>query len=89
MPDFNSLTASELGDLIGKGEIDPVDLTEHLLSQIELSSIGRKIYSTVTYQLALEQAKASKKRADIGRRLSSLDGVPISCLLYTSDAADE
>ena len=78
MSDFNSLTASELGDLIGKGEIDTVELTEHFLSQIELSPVGRKIYSTVTYQLALEQAKASKKRADIGGRLSSLDGVPIS-----------
>ena len=78
MSDFNSLTASELGDMIGRGEIDPVELAEYFLSQIELSPIGRKIYSTVTYQLALEQAKASKKRADIGRRLSSLDGVPIS-----------
>ena len=78
MSDFNSLTASELGDLIGKGEIDTVELTEHFLSQIELSPVGRKIYSTVTYHLALEQAKASKKRSDIGRRLSSLDGVPIS-----------
>ncbi len=78
MSDFNSLTASELGDMIGQAEIDPVELTEHFLSLIELSPIGRKIYSTVTHQLALEQAKASKKRADIGRRLSSLDGVPIS-----------
>ena len=26
MSEFNSLTASELGDLIGKGEIDPVEL---------------------------------------------------------------
>ena len=78
MSDFNSLTASELGDMIGQGEIDPVELTEHFLSQIELSSVGKKIYSTVTSQLALEQAKASKGRANSGRRLSSLDGVPIS-----------
>ena len=78
MSDFNSSTASELGDLIGKGEIDPVELTEHFLSQIELSPIGKKIYSTVTSQLALKQAKDSKIRADLGRRLSSLDGVPIS-----------
>ena len=78
MSDFNSLTASELGDMIGQCQIDPVELTEHFLSQIELSPIGRKIYSTVTSKLALEQAKDSKKRADLGRRLSSLDGVPIS-----------
>jgi aspartyl-tRNA(Asn)/glutamyl-tRNA(Gln) amidotransferase subunit A len=78
MPIFNSLTASELGDMIGQGKIDPVELTEYFLSQIELSPIGKKIYSTVTSQLAIEQAKASKIRADNGRRLSSLDGVPIS-----------
>ena len=78
MSDFNSLTASELGDMIGRGEIDPVELTEYFLSQIELSPIGGKIYSTVTSHLALEQAKDAKKRADLGRRLSSLDGVPIS-----------
>ena len=78
MSDFNSLTASELGDLIGQGEIDPVELTEHFLSRIETSPIGKKIYSTVTSQLALEQAKDAKKRAISGRRLSSLDGVPIS-----------
>jgi aspartyl-tRNA(Asn)/glutamyl-tRNA(Gln) amidotransferase subunit A len=78
MSDFNSLTASELGDMIGQGKIDPVELTEHFLSQIKLSPVGKKIYSTVTSQLAMEQAKASKMRADNGRRLSSLDGVPIS-----------
>ena len=78
MSDFNSLTASELGDMIGQGEIDPVELTEHFLSRIETSPIGKKIYSTVTSQLALEQAKDAKKRAISGRRLSSLDGVPIS-----------
>mgnify|MGYP001167080857 FL=1 len=78
MSDLNSLTASELGDMIGQGEIDPVELTEHFLSRIEASLIGKKIYSTVTSQLALEQAKDAKKRAILGRRLSSLDGVPIS-----------
>ena len=78
MSDFNSLTASELGDLIGKGEIDPVELTEYFISQIDLSPIGKKIYSTVTSQLALKQARDSKDRAKLGRRLSSLDGVPIS-----------
>ena len=78
MSDFNSLTASELGDMIGQGEIDSVELTEHFLLRIEASPIGKKIYSTVTSQLALEQAKDAKKRAISGRRLSALDGVPIS-----------
>jgi Asp-tRNA(Asn)/Glu-tRNA(Gln) amidotransferase A subunit family amidase len=38
MSDFNSLTASELGDMIGQGKIDPVELTEHFLSQINADS---------------------------------------------------
>ena len=63
MSDFNSLTASELGDMIGQGEIDPVQLTEYFLSQIELSPNGKKIYSTVTSQLALDQAKESQRKS--------------------------
>ena len=46
MSDFNSLTASELGHMIGQGKIDPVELTEYFISQIELSPIGEKVYST-------------------------------------------
>ena len=38
----------------------------------------RDRYSTVTSQLALDQAKESRERAKLGTRLSSLDGVPIS-----------
>ena len=45
MSDFNSLTASELGHMIGQGKIDPVELTEYFISQIELSPIGEKVYS--------------------------------------------
>jgi len=78
MSDFNTLTASELGHMIGQGKIDPVELTEYFISQIELSPIGEKVYSTVTSQLALDQAKESRERAKLGRRLSSLDGVPVS-----------
>ena len=40
MSDFNSLTASELGDIIGQGKIDPVELTEYFLLQIEKSPVG-------------------------------------------------
>ena len=78
MSDFNSLTASELGDMIGRGKVDPVELTEHFLSQIKASPIAEKIYSTITPELAKEQAIDAKRRANLGRRLSSLDGVPIS-----------
>ena len=42
MSEFNSLTASELGHMIGKGEIDPVELTEYFLSKIELSPNGKR-----------------------------------------------
>ena len=42
MSDFSSLTASELGDMIGQCQIDPIELTERFLSEIELSSIGKK-----------------------------------------------
>ena len=78
MSDFNSLSASELGAMIGRGELDSVELTEYFLSEIEASPIAEKIYSTITPDLAIEQAIDAKRRAKLGRRLSSLDGVPIS-----------
>ena len=83
MSDFNSLTASELGDMIGRGEVDPVDLMEYFLSKIKSNPLAGKIYSTITPELAKEQAKEAKRRAKSGRRLSSLDGVPISWRIYT------
>ena len=66
MSDFNSLTASELGDLIGKGEIDPVELTEYFISQIELSLIGKNLqhcYFSVGFRTGKRLKESSQIRS--------------------------
>jgi aspartyl-tRNA(Asn)/glutamyl-tRNA(Gln) amidotransferase subunit A len=72
------MTALELGAGIASGEIDPVDLTEHFLARIEKFDPDRKVYLQTTAGRAREEALAARTRAQAGRRLSELDGVPMS-----------
>ncbi|MEO0864617.1 MAG: amidase family protein, partial [Pseudomonadota bacterium] len=71
-------TASELGRLIGAGEVDPVALTQAFLDRIEAHDLRDRIYARVTADRALAEAQAAADRAGAGQRLSPLDGVPIS-----------
>ena len=78
MSDWLSKTAADLGRAIGSGEVDPVTLTETYLSAIAAHAAKDDIYSTVTPERALAEAKAAKTRAELQQRLGPLDGVPIS-----------
>lgn len=71
-------SASELGRSIGTGEIDPVRLTEVYLQAIDGHEFRDRIFSSVTHDRALSEAKAAAARAASGQRLGVLDGVPIS-----------
>ncbi|MGB0900913.1 amidase [Halocynthiibacter sp.] len=71
-------TATELGKMIGAGELDPVDLTEAVLRAIETHDMTDRIYARLTRDRAMSEAKAASERAKTGARLSALDGVPIS-----------
>ncbi|MBZ0128454.1 MAG: amidase [Rhodobacteraceae bacterium] len=72
------LSASELGRFIGKGEIDPLRLTEVYLEAIDGHPLRDRIYARVTHDRALAEAGAASARAASGQRLGLLDGVPIS-----------
>lgn len=71
-------SACELGRGIGQGEIDPLRLTEIYLEAIDGHEYRDRIYSAVTHDRALAEAKAASDRAVAGQRLGLLDGVPIS-----------
>ena len=75
---WTGLTALDQGRAIGEGRIDPVDLTETYLSAIAASPHKDDIYVRLTESRARAEAKAARKRAADGTRLSQLDGVPIS-----------
>ncbi|MCC7321126.1 MAG: amidase [Rubellimicrobium sp.] len=71
-------TAAELGEAIGRGELDPVWLTEDYLAAIRAHPSGDRIYARLTETRALAEAEAARVRARAGLRLSPLDGVPVS-----------
>ena len=76
--DWTRLGACELGRMIGRGEIDPVDLVGTFLGCIEDCPDKNDIYARVTLERAHSEAEAASRRAGKGMRLSLLDGVPIS-----------
>ncbi|MEO0750514.1 MAG: amidase family protein [Pseudomonadota bacterium] len=78
MTDWLKATAADLGRAIGAGEIDPVTLTETYLAAIAAHPDADAIYSTVTPDRAMAEARAAQARARLNQRLGPLDGVPIS-----------
>ncbi len=78
MQEWLVMTACDLGRGIGKGQIDPVELTETYLAAIDAHPHRDSIYARVTHDRARAEAKAAKERAALGLRRSLLDGVPIS-----------
>ena len=78
MQDWLWKSAAELGRGIGKGEIDPVDLTRTYLDAIKAHPMRDRIYTRLTEDRAMAEARAASARTKSGHRLSPLDGVPIS-----------
>jgi aspartyl-tRNA(Asn)/glutamyl-tRNA(Gln) amidotransferase subunit A len=72
------MSAGDLGRAIAAGDIDPVALTEVYLTAIDAHPSRDRIYARVTHDRARSEARAAQARAKVGRRLSLLDGVPIS-----------
>lgn len=73
-----NMTAADLGREIGKGRINPVELTEFFLDQIESHPLAGRIYARPTAARARGEAMAAAARAKSGQRKGLLDGVPLS-----------
>jgi len=73
-----TMTATDLGRGIGKGDIDPVALAQTYLDAAKAHKFTHRIYTTLTEDRALSEARAAAERAKLGLRRSLLDGVPIS-----------
>lgn len=78
--DLHDLTAHELRDLLGRGELTAVELAEAVLARIEQLEPQIKGYITVTSDLALSQAEAvdARRRAGDGKALGPLAGIPVA-----------
>ena len=75
---WSNMTAADLGRQIGKGSINPVELTEFFLEKIAVHSLSDRIYARVTSTRARGEAMGAATRAKTGLRRGLLDGVPIS-----------
>ena len=78
MKDWLKMSAAALGRGIGAKEIDPVDLAQTYLEAAAAHPMCERIYTCLTPERALSEAKAASARAKLGQRLSPLDGVPVS-----------
>ena len=78
MTDWTQMQAGALGAAIGKGEIDPVELTEAYLAKIDSHPHAARIYARLTPDRARAEAAAARDRAKTGQRRSPLDGVPVN-----------
>ena len=75
---WHNLSAVELGRCIARGDIHPVELTQHFLDRIKAVDVDHRIYVRTTEERALIEAEGSAARVKKGTLRSSLDGVPIS-----------
>ncbi|MFZ1471114.1 MAG: amidase family protein [Paracoccaceae bacterium] len=72
------MTAADLGREIGRGRINPVELTEAWLDRIDGHPLTPRIYARTTEVRARGEAMGAASRAKAGFRKGLLDGVPIS-----------
>ena len=70
-------SAAEIGRLIARGALDPVEVAEFFLDRIERDRKNPS-FIVVTRERALKEAAASRKRLQEGRLAGPLDGVPIA-----------
>ena len=70
-------SAAEIGRLIAKGGLDPVEVAEFFLGRIERDRENPS-FILVTRERALKEAAASRTRHRAGRAAGPLDGVPIA-----------
>jgi len=78
MENLHKLTIKEAKDLLEKGEITSVELTEAIFERIKQVESKVGAYITITREKAMEMAKASDERRKAGKTLSEIDGIPIA-----------
>jgi amidase len=85
LDDVHFLPFTVLADFIRRRELSPVELTESLLRRIETYDPGLKSYTTVTADLALQQARQAETEIAAGRYRGPMHGVPVAVkdLCYT------
>ena len=71
-------TAEELGKAIARQELDPREILEEYYRVIDSNPVSSRIFTALTRERAFREAELALQRSKSGKRLSPLDGVPIS-----------
>ena len=74
---FGAMSIAELSALIQTGKVDPVEVTEDVLSAIDAYP-DKAVFISLLQDRALAEARVSSKRLREGRSLGLLDGIPIA-----------
>ncbi len=74
--ELHQLTAHEARDLLRKGEISAVELTEAVLRRVEAVEPHVRAYITVTPDTARAQAAAADRRLSAARKAGEVDQLP-------------
>lgn len=72
------LSAWELRELVGSGEVSPVEVVEHYLARIEAHDRMLGSFATLDVDGAREQAKRAERAVSNGEQVGALHGIPIS-----------
>lgn len=76
--DLALMTATELGDLIGRKAVSPVEAVQAVLGRIEAVDGRLHAYLTLPADEALRAAKEAEAEIAVGRRRGPLHGVPVA-----------
>jgi aspartyl-tRNA(Asn)/glutamyl-tRNA(Gln) amidotransferase subunit A len=81
-----NLTIAKVAPLIRKGQYSPVEVTQAFLERIARLQPSLNAFITVTWGLALKQARQAEKEISKGHYRGVLHGIPISVkdLFYTA-----
>ena len=71
-------TVAALGDLIRRGEVSPVEVTEAYLERIDALNGDLRAYLTITPELARPAARAAADEIARGQYRGSLHGIPVA-----------
>ncbi|CDN55174.1 Amidase [Neorhizobium galegae bv. officinalis bv. officinalis str. HAMBI 1141] len=74
---FGAMSIAELSALIQMGKVDPIEVTESVLSSIKAYP-DKAVFISLLEDRALAEAQGSSKRLKEGRSLGLLDGIPIA-----------
>lgn len=78
MSDLHALTAAQLAEAYGSGELSPLEVVRAVLARIEHCEPHLNAMYRIGIERAFEQATEAGERWRRGEPLSSLDGVPIT-----------